>query len=255
MEVEMENNYQPKRDYIAFIAGSQFKFFQLIVIIFSGTWLISDIVAVKIVSIFGLTFTGSFFIFPITSILNSVIVETYGYKNARQAIWAGLVLNILYVSLVNIVNIIPPSTYWSMNEQFENILVQGTRIVIASLICFFISDFVNSYLMAKMKLKNKGKFILRRIIISNFVSISIDVTLFILMAFYGIIDDDTLISLLSAAYVKRLACQIFLLPFAFWIIKFLKKAEGIDIYDYDTKFNPFNFDNVYYLRDFKKINT
>lgn len=227
--------------------GIQFKFFTLLLTFFAATWLIANIAAVKMVAVFGLTFTGGFIIFPITSIFNSIISEIYGYKNARQAIWSGFILNISYVCLINLVNIIPSSPHWQMHEQFKNILVPETRIINASLISFVLSDFINSYLIVKMKLKNHGKFLYKRIIIASFIAQSIDIICFIIIAFYKILPNATLMILLPTVYVKKILCQILLLPFACYLITLLKKSEQVDIYDDDTKFNPFLFDNIYDL--------
>lgn len=227
--------------------GVQFRFFSLLLAFFAATWLIANIAAVKMVSVFGITFTGGFLIFPITSMLNSIIVEAYGYKNARQAIWAGFILNVSYIFFINLVNILPSAPHWGMSEQFKNILVPETRIIIASLISFTLSDFINSYLIVKMKLRSKGKFLYKRIIVASILALSIDIVCFIFIAFYKALPDATLITLLMAAYTKKIICQIVLLPIAFYLINLLKKSEGMDVYDYETKFNPFLFDNVYDL--------
>lgn len=240
--------------------GIQFRFFSYVLTFFAATWLISNIAAVKMVSVFGIAFTGGFIIFPITSMLNSIIAEAYGYKNSRQAIWAGFILNILYVLFINLVNVIPSVSQWDMNEQFKSILIPETRIILASVVSFMLSDFINCYLIVKMKLKSKGQYLYKRIIVSTLISLSIDIFLFIFMAFYKALPDSILINLLVTAYAKKIICQIMLLPLTFYLIALLKKKEGVDIYDYDTKFNPFLFDNIYdinanKLNDKKNIHT
>lgn len=231
----------------------QFKYYFIILTLFSATWLISNIAAVKLVSIFGITLTGGFLIFPFTTMLSIIIVETYGYKNARQAIWSGFILNLTFVFFINMVSIIPSSPYWNLESQFNSILVPGTRIIFASLISFLLSDFANSYLMAKMKTKNHGKSLIKRVLVSYAISITIDITCFMIIAFYGKMPTYVLAKLMLAAYCKKMICQIILFPIILYLIDFLKNIEGIDVYDYDTKFNPFSLDNVYDLNSFKKI--
>ena len=230
----------------------QFKYFFIILTMFSATWLISNIAAVKLVSVFGITLTGGFIIFPLTTMLSSIIVEVYGYKNARQAIWGGFILNLSFVFFINLVSIIPASPYWKLQSEFHSILVPGTRIIIASLISFLISDFSNSYLMARMKIKNQGKSLIKRILIAYTLSISIDITCFMILAFAGAMPTFLLLKLMTAAYFKKMLCQTALLPLIWYLIDVLKKREGIEIYDYDTKFNPFSIDNVYELTAYKK---
>jgi len=223
----------------------QFKYYFIILTLFSATWLISNIAAVKLVSIFGITLTGGFIVFPFTTMLSSIIVEVYGYKNARQAIWSGFILNLSFVFFIYIVNLVPGSSHWDLDEQFKSILVPEIRIIFASLTSFLISDFSNSYLMAKMKIRSRGKSLLKRIIISSSLSLSIDIICFMLLAFYAAMPSSLLSKLMIAAYLKKLLCQIILFPLILYLIDKLKKSERIDIYDYDTKFNPFSIEAVY----------
>jgi queuosine precursor transporter len=229
----------------------QFKYYFIILTLFSATWLIANIAAVKLVSIYGITLTGGFVIFPFTTMLSSVIVEVYGYKNSRQAIWAGFILNLTFVFFINIVNIIPSSSHWNLDEQFKNILVPESRIIFASLISFLFSDFSNSYLMAKMKITCHGRSLLKRILISSGLSLSIDITCFMLLAFYGAMSSSILLKLMGAAYVKKIFCQTTLFPLILYLIELLKNAEGVEVYDYDTKFNPFSIDNIYEFSSLK----
>ena len=135
----------------------QFKYQYLFFTFFSATWLISCIAAVKLVSVFGLTLTGGFMILPFTSLAGTLIVEIYGYRNARQAAWSGFLLNILFVFFIFMVSVIPASPYWNLQKEFDAILMQSLRITCASLISFMISFFLNAYIMSNMKLKNHGK--------------------------------------------------------------------------------------------------
>ncbi|MEO8402381.1 MAG: queuosine precursor transporter [Gammaproteobacteria bacterium] len=231
----------------------QFRFFFIILALFTATWLLSNIAAVKLVSIFGINLTGGFIIFPLTMMLSNIIVEVYGYKNSRQAIWSGFILNLSFIFFINLVYIIPASSYWKLQTEFHNILVPSTRIIIASLISFLISDFSSSYLMAKMKIKSRGQSLLKRILISYSLSISIDITCFMTLAFAGTMPTSVFLKLMAAAYIKKILCQAILLPIIWYLIDELKKREGIEIYDYDTRFNPFLMDNIYELTSYKEI--
>ncbi len=130
-------------------------------------------------------------------------------------------------------------------------MVPQSRILLASIISLFCSDFWNSYFMAKLKLKDQGKSLAKRIIVSSVAALLIDIVLFLFLGFYGSIPDAVLIKLIIAAYVKKIICQILLLPLIWNLIEYLKNAEGFDIYDYSTNYNPFSFDNVYPLDAFQ----
>ena len=231
-----------------------FKYQYLFFTFFSATWLISCIAAVKLVSVFGITLTGGFMIFPFTSLASTLIVEIYGYKNARQAAWSGFLLNILFVFFMYMVNIMPASIYWNLQNEFDAILMQSLRITCASLISFMISFFLNAYIMSNMKLKNHGKALTKRILFSSTAAITLDIVCFITLAFAGTIPTAAFMKLLIAAYSKKIICEIVLLPLIWYLIDKVKAHEGIEIFDFSTNFTPFSLDNVYDLNDYKRTN-
>ncbi|NDC31767.1 MAG: VUT family protein [Bacteroidetes bacterium] len=228
-----------------------FKYQYLFFTFFSATWLISCIAAVKLVSIFGLTLTGGFMIFPFTSLAGTLIVEIYGYKNARQAAWSGFLLNILFVLFMYLVSIVPASPYWDLQNEFDAILMQSIRITCASLISFMISFFLSAYIMSNMKIKNHGNALPKRILFSSTAAITVDIVCFITLAFVGTIPTEAFVKLLIAAYSKKIVCEIVLLPVIWYLIDKVKANEGIEVFDFKTDFNPFSLDNVYHFNDYK----
>ncbi|MDP3560058.1 MAG: queuosine precursor transporter [Legionellaceae bacterium] len=241
---------------ISYISSTQsnihFKYKYLFFTFFSATWLISCIAAVKLVSIFGLTLTGGFMIFPFTSLAGTLIIEIYGYKNARQAVWSGFLLNILFVLFIYLVSVFPASPYWDLQNEFDIILMQSLRITCASLVSFMISFFLNAYIMSNMKLRNNGKALLKRILLSSTVAITVDIVCFITLAFAGTLPTAAFMKLLIAAFCKKIICEILLLPVIWYFIDKVKANEGIEIFDFSTNFNPFSMDNVYDFNDYKK---
>lgn len=233
----------------------QFTLLPFINIFFAATWLISCITAVKLISIFGITLTGGFIVFPFTSALCTIIVEIYGYKNVRQSIWSGVLLNVLFVFFIFFIDIIPPSPDWKLQSAFNDIIISCSRIIIASLISFFLSFFLNSYIMSKMKVcsHNKSRSLIKRILVSNFLSISVDVVCFITLAFFGSFSFFLFLKLLTFAYVKRLIFEILFLPIIWYAIDKIKTREGFEIYDTNTNFNPFSLDNIYHIESYKKL--
>ena len=230
---------------------TQSKYYPMILVMFSSTWLMSVIASVKIVCFFGITLTGGFIIFPLTAALNSLIADVYGYKGARQAIWCGVMVNLTYLIFINIVNFIPSSPSWTLDNEFKAILVPQTRIIIASLIAFLFSGFLNSYLMSKFKIR--GQSLLRRILFSSVIAITFDLSIYFFIGFAGVIDLDTLKTLFIFAYVKKILFEILLLPVIWSLIDKIKAKEGFEIYDMNTKFTPFSLNNVYHFSDYKII--
>ncbi len=228
-----------------------FKYLSIIITVFAAILLTSNVAAVKLVFVFGITLTGGFIVFPFTYILNTIVVEVYGYKNARMAIWCGFVLSFIFVFFIDIVSIIPPSPHWHLNREFNDILVPENRIILASLISYFVSDFVNSYIMSKQKIRYMGKCLFRRILLSSFFSVMIGVIVFLVLAFYGKMPNLVLTKLIFFAFIKKMLFQVIFFPITSYVVHRLKKIENIDLYDFKTDFTPFSLNNVYDLSAFR----
>lgn len=245
----LENSCQQKNNEF------QPKYLSLCLVLFSTTWLISILAAVKTVSFYGIVLTGGFIVFPITSTLNTLIVDVYGYKNARQALWLGMMVGFLYIILMNIVNIIPSEPKWDLNKEFSSILIPHTRLILASIISFWISGTVNNLLMAKMKCS--GGNIYFRTLVSAFISLTLDISIYFLLGFLGTVPISLLKKIFLFAFLKKIIFEIILLPFIWMVIDLFKKIEKFEVFDFETNFSPFLFDNVYFLssyREYKKPN-
>lgn len=228
------------------------KYFYIFLSLFISFWLISLITAIKIVSFWGITLTGGFLAFPFAMALNTLIVEIYGYKSARQAIWSGTILCITYLTFIHIINLIPSSTDWKLQKEFQAVLIPQTRIILASLIAFWCSGFINNFLMSK--LKNRGKSLAPRILFSSLVTILLDLSFFLFIAFWGTIPLNIFYKIFMFAFIKKVLFELFLLPFIWFGIEFIKQKEGFEIDDNKTNYNPFVLDNIYEFQAYKKIN-
>lgn len=228
------------------------KYLSMFTALFMSLWLISDITAVKIVNFGSISLTGGFIVFPLMMALNSLIVEVYGYKSARQAIWSGCMLNLSYIVFINIVNLLPSDPSWGEQASFEKILIPNTRIIIASLISFWCSGFCQNYFMAKLKFK--GKSLLLRIVLSSFIAITIDINIFFVIGFLGAIPFFLFKKVLFYAYLKKICCEILLLPVILTIISRIKRIEGFELCDGQTNLSPFCLDNVYDFNSYQNLN-
>lgn len=221
-------------------ANAHFKYLFYVLTAFIGIWISSNIVAIKLVSIYGITLTGGFFTFPFTTMLGMVIVEVYGYKNIRQAIWSGVIINLIFLFSLLFVNTLPSSPEWKLGNEFKLILVPSIRILTASIVSFLAAEFINGYFMAKLKLKfgNNTNSLIARMMIACGSSFLLDIFLFLTIAYYGSISTSAFKSLLIIAYLKKVGCQLLLLPLSIYLIRQLKKIENIEISDHATKFTP-----------------
>ncbi len=216
-----------------------FLYFDIIMAIFVAVLLISNIASTKIVTLWKFTFDGGTLLFPLSYIFGDILTEVYGYKRAKRVIWVGFFSALLMAVVLMIINYLPAASDWSFQKDFENILGLVPRIVLASLIAYFAGEFSNSYIMAKLKIFTRGKLLWLRIISSTLVGEGIDTVLFILIAFYGILPTGLLLAVFISNYIFKCGIEIILTPATYKVVKFLKKKEREDYFDYDTNFNPF----------------
>ncbi len=215
------------------------KYFDIIMAIFVAVLLISNIASTKILTLWKFTFDGGTLLFPLSYIFGDILTEVYGYKRSRRVIWVGFFCAGLMSLVLMVVTVLPAANDWPFQEAFKNILGLTPRIVLASLIAYFAGEFSNSYLLAKLKIKTKGKFLWFRTISSTLLGEGIDTILFVFIAFWGILPMILLIPILISNYIFKCGVEILFTPATYKAVKFLKKKEEEDYYDYDTDFNPF----------------
>ena len=222
-----------------------FKIYPILLTIFTTLWVSSNVAAIKFVTLFGCRLTGGLITFPLAAVLNNIITEVYGYKNSRLAIWMGVLVNLLFVGTLYLVYLLPSSHDWKLDSAFKSILLPSLRIIIGSILAFLISEMVNAYLIVKMKLKFTKNHLFLRLLLASSISFMLDITIFMMSAFYGKIHNDVLFHLIILAYLKKVVCQIGLYPLGYVLIKRLKLYEKIEISDLKTNFTPFTLDHEY----------
>jgi uncharacterized integral membrane protein (TIGR00697 family) len=219
--------------------SESFKYFGIISTTFVAMLMISNIVATKLFSIGPLILTGGILVFPITYIFGDVLTEVYGYARSRKIIWTGF-FALIFMSLIFwVVGLLPPAPTWQNQEAYNLILGVVPRIVLASIVGYWAGEFANSFVLAKLKLITKGKHLWMRTIGSTIVGEGIDTTLFVLIAFYGVISGSVLILAILSGYLFKVVYEVLATPITYKVVGFLKRVEGVDHYDYETKFSPF----------------
>ena len=203
----------------------------------------------RLINIFGMTTDAGTLIFPLTFLLSDLITEVYGYKYARRAIWCGFLYNAMFVAYGQIIIHLPSPEYATNNAQFDALLSTDMRVILASSISYIISEPLNSILMSKLKLKLQGRLIGIRFISSTIVASGIDSLLFSVIAFYGVINQSNLITLILSMWLIKVAIEILGLPISIRLAEKLKTIERLDIYDDHTDFNLFSLDTHYQTTD------
>lgn len=216
------------------------KYFDIILAGFIATLIISNIGSTKIVSLGPLTFDGGTILFPLAYVLGSVITEVYGYYRMRRAIWIGFAALALMAVTLGVINLLPAAPSSTTHDAFSQIAGFVPRIVLASLAAYLVGQFVNATIVARLKVKTKGKDFWLRSFTANSVAHFIDTLVFSLIAFGGVITGSDFVKLVATVYLIKVVFEIAALPFSSAVVRFLKKNEKIDVYEKKEQvFNPF----------------
>lgn len=227
-----------------------YKYYDLMMAAFVAVLLCSNLIGVHKVSFVNLPFYGEYIFgagvlfFPISYLFGDILTEVYGYARSRKVIWAGFGALIFASAMAFVVTSLPAAKTMSAEQQtaINTIFGQIPRIVLASLSAFWVGEFVNSFVLAKLKLWSAGKFLWVRTISSTVLGEIADSLIFYPVAFYGIWTNEQLISVMIGNYFIKVLWEVLATPFTYLIVGFLKKAENEDYYDKDTDFNPFSLE-------------
>jgi uncharacterized integral membrane protein (TIGR00697 family) len=210
-----------------------------VVALFVTDLLISNVIAVKTIQLGSVVLQAADLIFPVTYILGDVLTEVYGYKRARKAIWIGFTCNLFAVLAITLGQYLPAQPDWHDQPAYDAILGSQWRIVAASFTAYLFGEFMNSFVLAKMKIWTEGKYLWTRTIGSTVVGQAFDTSIFLTLAFYGVMPTEVLISLIGFQWLFKVAYETAATPITYLVVNYLKRHEGIDVYDRDTKFSPF----------------
>ena len=180
--------------------------------------------------------------FPISYVFGDILTEVYGYARARRVIWAGFGAMIFASIMAAVVVALPPASWWQNQKAYEVAFGNTWRIAGASMIAFWVGEFVNSFILARMKVASQGKRMGFRFVVSTLFAEIVDSALFYPLAFYGsgIMPDARVLELVWAQAGLKTLVEIAFLPLTYIIVNALKRAEGEDYFDRDTNFTPFS---------------
>jgi len=218
--------------------GGYSPYFVVLVAVFITCLITANITAVKLVGVLGLVVPAAIIIFPISYIAGDVLTEVYGYRQARRVIWLGFLCNLLTVIAIWLGQALPAASFWDGQAAYERILGSTPRILVASFLAYLAGEFANAFVLAKMKIATRGRWLWTRTIGSTLVGQGLDSVVFITLAFAGTIPLAGLASAIVAQWLAKSAYEAAATPATYWVVNFLKRQEGLDVYDTDTDFNP-----------------
>ena len=209
-----------------------------IIAIFITCLITANIIAVKVISLGPVILPAAIFVFPLSYIFGDILTEVYGYRLARRVIWLGFICNLIFVIFAWVGQILPPAPFWEWQEAYESILGYTPRLLVASFFGYLVGEFVNSFVLAKMKIMTRGRWLWSRTIGSTIVGQGLDTAIFVTLAFIG--TPSFMPIMILYHWLAKTAIEAILTPLTYAAVNYLKKKEAIDTYDYKTNFNPFS---------------
>ena len=211
--------------------------FVIITAIFVTCLITANIIAVKVISLGPFILPAAIIIFPMSYIFGDILTEVYGYRQARRVIWLGFFCNLIFVVFAWVGQVLPPAPFWEWQEAYESILGYTPRLLAASFGGYLVGEFANSFVLAKMKILTRGRWLWTRTIGSTIVGQGLDTLVFITLAFIG--TPSFVFIMILYHWLAKTAIEAVATPFTYAVVNSLKKKEAIDTYDYKTNFNPF----------------
>ena len=229
-------------------AGRQYKYYEFVMAAFVVILICSNLIGPAKIAQMDLplvgvvTFGAGVLFFPVSYVFGDVLTEVYGYARSRRVIWAGFAGLAFASFMAWVVVALPPAPFWKNQAAYEVAFGSTWRISLASMIAYFCGEFVNSFVLAKMKIATEGRWLWSRTIGSTIFGEGVDSVIFYPLAFYGtgIIPDDKLPVVMLAQFITKVLVEVVFTPVTYAIVGSLKRAEHEDYYDRGTRFTPFS---------------
>jgi uncharacterized integral membrane protein (TIGR00697 family) len=211
--------------------------FVIIVAVYITALLTANIISVKVIGFGSVVMPAAIIIFPLSYIFGDILTEVYGYRWARRVIWLGFACNLIFVFFAYMGQLLPAASFWGGQQAYESILGYTPRLLIASFTGYIAGEFVNSFIMAKMKVATKGRWLWARTIGSTVFGQGLDTAIFIVIAYIGTASFIPMMILWH--WLIKVAIEALATPITYKTVNYLKRKENIDTFDTETNFNPF----------------
>jgi uncharacterized integral membrane protein (TIGR00697 family) len=225
-------------------AGRQFRYYDFVMAAFVAVLLLSNVIGAAKPAVLEIggeqwVFGAGILFFPLGYVIGDVLTEVYGYARARRVIWAGFA-GLLFMAFMSwVVVSLPPADGWEGQAAYESVFGQVPRIVFASIIAFWAGEFVNSYVLARMKIWTRGKHLWSRTISSTVVGQGVDSVIFYPLAFWGVWETKAVLTVMGTNWLLKVLWEVVLTPVTYAVVGWLKHREGVDLFDDKTDFSPF----------------
>ncbi|MFQ5923088.1 MAG: queuosine precursor transporter [Anaerolineales bacterium] len=228
------------------------RWYPAVVALLVTSLVVSNIIAVRLIAVrlsdsIELTLPAAIVLFPVAYIVGDVLTEVYGYSAARRAIWIAFGCNLLAVIAIWLAGVLPSAAFWTAgvyenpeqaDQAYRAILGFTPRLLVASFLAYLVGEFLNSFVLAKMKLRTEGRYLWMRTIGSTLVGQGADSLIFITVAFFGILPPPALMTAIFSQWLVKSVYEALATPITYWVINALKRSEGINTFDRNTDFRP-----------------
>ena len=228
------------------MGSKEYRWFHVVTALFVTSLIVSNIIAVKLFTIGRFVLPAGVILFPVAYIIGDILTEVYGFARARQVIWIGFFCNLLAVLAIWITGRLTPAPFWTIGIfdspeatqlAYEAILGFAPRLLLASFLAYLVGEFLNSIVLAKLKVRTEGRYLWVRTIASTIVGQGADSAVFITIAFWGVFPTYALGQAILSQWIFKVAFETLATPFTYLVVNALKRSEGVDIYDKDTSFS------------------
>ena len=210
--------------------------FVIITTLFVTCLLTANIVGAKVWGVGSIVLPAAVILFPFSYIFGDILTEVYGYHQARRVIWLGFICNLIFVIFARLGQILPPAPLWTGQDAYVTILGYTPRLLAASFLGYLAGEFSNSFVLSKIKIMTKGRWLWIRTISSTIIGEGFDTIIFIIGAYIGASFFTP--SMILWHWLAKVGIEIIFTPVTYFIVNYLKKNESIDTYDFKTNFNP-----------------
>ena len=220
-------------------AASELRFINLITALNVTFLLVSDFTGARIIGVYGVGVSVTVLYFPITYLIGDIVTEVYGYAQSRRVIWISMFCSIAGSAIAGGQLAVPAAAFFDADADYRRVFSPSLTISAAGLFAFFAGDICNSFVLAKLKIWDKGKRLWLRFVASTIVGEGINTTLFYGIALHNVLPERMLFRGVLMGWTLKVIVEVVMLPVSYSVVRLLKRAEGVDYYDYETNFNPF----------------
>ncbi|MFA5629333.1 MAG: queuosine precursor transporter [Dehalococcoidales bacterium] len=213
--------------------------FVIISAVFVTALITANVMSVKVIELGSLIMPAAVIIFPLSYIFGDILTEVYGYRWARRVIWLGFGCNLIFVLFTYLGQLMPAASFWTDQQAYESILGYVPRLLLASLCGYLVGEFINSFIMAKMKVATKGRWLWARTIGSTVFGEGLDTAIFVIIAYIGTASFVPIMILYH--WLIKVGIEVLATPLTYKAVNYLKRTENVDVFDENTNFNPFKF--------------